>query len=217
MMTTTQQDKPGGKPRQRSRKADQRRPKGEQRSKPAGDPRNEDQVRPIIASDEAQAIEVLAEAPAMEAVVEASAMEAVSDAPAFETATDVPLVQAVADVPPIDTPAKAEAPLVGEVLPPVTRSTGMAEAAEIISLQTIANAYADYAKASLHESRSYVEKFMAVRSFDKAIELQSEFARQAYANFVAESLKICGLYGRWARQIFRPWEAASVKLTGARP
>jgi hypothetical protein len=65
----------------------------------------------------------------------------------------------------------------------------------------------------MQESRSLVEKLMAVRSLDRAIELQSEFARGAYTNFVAESQKICGLYGRWVRQIFRPWEVAAAKLT----
>jgi Phasin protein len=199
MMTTTQQDKPGGKPRQRSRKADQRRPKGPQRNSPAPDLRNEDQTRPRVALDETPAIETVA------------------DVPAIETVADVPAIEMVADVPAIETPEAVEAPLVGEVLPPVATSGGMAEPADVISLQTIANAYADYTRTSLQESRSFVEKFIAVRSFDKAIELQSEFARQAYANFIAESQKICGLYSRWARQVLRPWEAAAVKLTGLRP
>ena len=55
---------------------------------------------------------------------------------------------------------------------------------------------------------------MAVRSFDKAIEVQTEFARQAYANFVAESQKICELYSKLAMQIiFRPWEGFAAKVT----
>jgi hypothetical protein len=172
MMTTTQQDKPGGKPRQRSRKAEQRSRKSDQPNGPAPDRRDEDQIRPMVAS---------------------------SDAPEVETA------------------AAAEVPLVGEVLPPVTTATSAAEPVpvDVISLQTIANAYADYARTSLQESRSFAEKLMGVRSFDKAIELQSEFARQAFANFVAESQKICGLYTRWARQSFRPWEVTAAKLTQA--
>ena len=85
-----------------------------------------------------------------------------------------------------------------------------------VGIQTIANAYEDYAKRSLQESRSFVEKLMGVRSFDKAIEVQTEFARQAYVNFVTESQKICELYNELARQIFRPWErfAADVTQTG---
>ncbi|WP_433994635.1 phasin family protein [Bradyrhizobium lablabi] len=76
-----------------------------------------------------------------------------------------------------------------------------------VSIQTIAIAYGDYTKKSFQETRSFVEKFMGVQSFDKAIELQTEFARQAYANFVAESQKILELYSELAKQIFKPWEA----------
>lgn len=84
-----------------------------------------------------------------------------------------------------------------------------------ISLQTIANAYGDYTSKSLQETRSFVVKLMDVRSLDKAIEIQAEFARQAYGTFVAESQKICGLYGEFARQIFRPWEGFVATVTRA--
>jgi Phasin protein len=83
-----------------------------------------------------------------------------------------------------------------------------------ISIQTIANAYGDYTRKSLLESRSFVEQLMAVRSLDKAIEVQTEFTRQTYANFVAESQKICELYREFARQIFQPWGFAA-KMTEA--
>lgn len=194
-MTTTQQDKPPGKPRQRSRKADRRSQKPEQGNRPAPDRSLEDQVRPTVPSIDAPAID----APVIDAPV--------IDAPAI----DAPAI----DAPAVEAAAAMQAPLVGEVLPPVTTSTGVAEPVEVISLQTIANAYADYARTSLQESRSFAEKFMGVRSFDKAIELQGEFARQACANFVVESQKICELYSRWARQMLRPWEVAAAKLTGA--
>jgi len=55
---------------------------------------------------------------------------------------------------------------------------------------------------------------MAVRSFDKAIEVQTELARQAYANFVVDSHKICELYSELAKQIiFGPWEGFAAKVT----
>ncbi len=103
---------------------------------------------------------------------------------------------------------EVDMPLTGEVLPPDVPSIGATAPADYcpISIQTIANAYADYTVKSFEENRSLVEKLIGVRSFDQAIEVQTEFARQAYANFVAESQKICELYGELARQIFRPWE-----------
>jgi hypothetical protein len=77
-----------------------------------------------------------------------------------------------------------------------------------INIQTIANAYRDYTRTSFQVNRSFVEKLMGVRSFDKVIEVQTDYARQAYVNFVAESQKICELYGELAKQVFRPWKAS---------
>ena len=75
-----------------------------------------------------------------------------------------------------------------------------------IGFQAIANAYREYTMRSLEETACFVEKFTAVRSVDKAIEVQSEFAKQAYANFLTQSERICGLYGEWTQQFFRPLE-----------
>jgi Phasin protein len=213
MMTTTQQDKPGGKPRQRNRKGEQRKQKGEQRNSPARNPQGQDQVRPMIASTDDAAVETMAAAAAETAMTAAEVVETpVAAAEMVEMQAALEMVEAEAPAALVETLA-AEVALVGEVLPPEPTATGAAEPVESVSLQTIANAYAEYARTSLQESRSLVEKLMAVRSLDRAIELQSEFARGAYTNFVAESQKICGLYGRWVRQIFRPWEVAAAKMT----
>jgi hypothetical protein len=153
-MSTTHQDKPGGKNRQRNKKADQRGPKPEPQQSPIPDQRDEDQIDALVASEIAST--------EIESTEVAS-----SDAPKTGAAT----------------PANH--------LP--------------IGIQTIANAYGDYTKKSLEESMSFVEKLMGVRSLDKAIEVQTEFAKASYTNFVAESQKICGLYGELAKRMFQPW------------
>jgi hypothetical protein len=172
-MTTTHQDKPGGKPRQRNRKTDQRRPKPEQRQNPKLDQHDEDQVGALAA------------------------------------ATDVAVATDVATI------APADAPLIGEAAAVDISATGAAVPADNspVRIQTIANAYGDYTRKSFEESNSLVEKLMAVRSLDKAIEVQAEFAKLAFVNFVAESQKICELYSELARQIFRPWEGFVAKVT----
>jgi len=76
-----------------------------------------------------------------------------------------------------------------------------------VNLQTIANAYRDYTRKSVEENRRFVGRLMDVRSLDKAVEVQTDFATRAYANFVAESQRICGLYGQLATQAFRPRKA----------
>ena len=41
----------------------------------------------------------------------------------------------------------------------------------------IANAYGDYAKKSFEETKSFAEKLSGVKSLDKALEAQSDYAR----------------------------------------
>jgi hypothetical protein len=68
--------------------------------------------------------------------------------------------------------------------------------------QAIANAYGDYTKKSFEDTKCFVEKLSGVRSLDKAIEIQTEFAKTAYETFVAESQKIGALYGDLAKQSY---------------
>jgi hypothetical protein len=89
-----------------------------------------------------------------------------------------------------------------------------AEAAPV-SYQTIADAYGDLTRRSLDQTTSFFERFLGVRSFDKAFELQTEFARQAYDNFVAESQKIRDLHRELTRQRLQRWEGF-VGMTKAR-
>jgi len=72
-------------------------------------------------------------------------------------------------------------------------------------LQAIATAYGDYTKKSFEDAKSFVEKLSGVRSFDKAIEVQTEFAKTAYETFVTESKKIAALYGDLAKQSHNPF------------
>jgi hypothetical protein len=183
-MSTTHQNKPSGKPGQRSRKADQRSQKPDQQQSPKLDQRDaKEQIGATVASTDASTIGAVASA----------------DAPSI--AAVVP-----ADAPSIGAVAPANAPSIVAVAPADNFP---------ISVQTIANAYGDYTKKSFQETRSFVEKLTGVRSLDKAIEVQTEFARQAYETFVAESLKICELYGELAKQIFKPLEGFVAKMTRA--
>jgi hypothetical protein len=69
--------------------------------------------------------------------------------------------------------------------------------------QAIANAYGDYTKKSFEDTKSFVEKLSGVKSLDKAIEIQTEFAKTAYETFVTESQKIGALYGELAKQSYK--------------
>jgi phasin family protein len=71
-------------------------------------------------------------------------------------------------------------------------------------VQAIATAYADYSKKSFEESKSFVEKLAGVKSLEKAIELQTEYAKTAYELFMAEMAKIAELYKDLAKETYKP-------------
>ena len=81
------------------------------------------------------------------------------------------------------------------------------------SFQAIATAYGDYTKKSFEDTKAFVEKLSDVRSLDKAIEVQTEFAKTAYETFVTESQKIGALYGDLARQSCKPFGGLVAKMT----
>lgn len=81
--------------------------------------------------------------------------------------------------------------------------------------QAIATAYGEYAKKSFEDGRAFVEQLAGVKSLDKAIEVQTEYAKSAYETFVAESQKIAGLYGDLAKQSYKPFEGLVAKFSPA--
>ena len=82
-------------------------------------------------------------------------------------------------------------------------------------IQAIASAYGDYTKKSFEDGKSFVEKLAGVKSLDKAIEVQTEYAKSAYETFVAESQKIAGLYADLAKQTYKPIEGLVAKYSPA--
>ena len=79
--------------------------------------------------------------------------------------------------------------------------------------QAIATAYGDYTKKSFEDTRSFVEKLSGAKSFEKAVEIQTEFAKTAYETFVTESQKIGALYGDLAKKSYKPFGGFVAKMT----
>jgi hypothetical protein len=82
--------------------------------------------------------------------------------------------------------------------------------------QAIATSVGDYAKKSFEDGNALVEKLAGVKSLDKAIEVQTEYARSAHETFVAESQKVAELYADLAKQAFKPFEGFIARMTPAR-
>ena len=106
----------------------------------------------------------------------------------------------------------AAAPASTETVP---ASSETAEAA-YVSYRTIADAWGNYSRTSLEQTRSYFEKLAGVRSLGAAFEVQAEFAKQACDTFVAQSQKIGELQGELAKQRLKRLESFMENMTGAR-
>jgi Phasin protein len=178
-MSNSDQKKPGGKSGQRKKKRSQKR----------------DQAQSPM-PDQQQAAKELVDA----AVAATDSASAVAVAPA-----DTIPVAPVPDVetPPVAEVASADTPPVSVATPAPANTPPVSADTPAVGLQTIATAYRDCTRKSLEEARSYVEKLSGVRTLDKAVEVQTEFAKQAYETFVADSWKIRGLYSELFKQMLK--------------
>jgi hypothetical protein len=82
-------------------------------------------------------------------------------------------------------------------------------------VQQIAAEATDYSKKAFETSSAYVEKLMGVKSFDKAIEVHTEFAKSHYEGLVAQASKFGELYSTLAKEAFKPVEGAIAKVQAA--
>jgi hypothetical protein len=189
-MATTDHNKPAGKSGRRNRKAEQRNQESDHKVTPKSDKK--------IAAKRQQQPEPDETFAATAELTDVAAFGA-EDEPAGET----PISAAIGPTG-LTTGASADAQTVLSDARSMSEPAGSDLAP--VGLQTIANAYGDYTRKSLEQVRSYFDRLARVRSLDKAVEVQVEFAKQTYQTFVSEMQKICGLQTELARQSFRPWE-----------
>jgi hypothetical protein len=82
--------------------------------------------------------------------------------------------------------------------------------------QAIATEVADYSKKSFEEGTKVVEKLFGAKSLDKAIEIQTDYAKSAYEGFVAQATKMGELYADLAKETYKPFESYMVKAAPAK-
>jgi len=185
-MSNTDHTKSGGKSGQRKRKRDQqgsRKPNQPQSLRPDQMQDSDDLSEAAVASTDTSSI---------------GAAEPADTSPIGQTAS--------AETSPISAATAADTAPTGEVTTAETSPIGAAASADTspIGLQTIATAYRDYTRKSFADAQSFVEKLSGARSLDKAFEAQTEFAKQAYETFMADSWRIRALYGELVRQTLKP-------------
>ena len=74
-------------------------------------------------------------------------------------------------------------------------------------VQAIAVETTDYAKKSFEAGTAAIEKLSGVKTLDKAIEIQADYAKKAYESLVAQSTKVGELYSDLAKEMAKPFEA----------
>jgi hypothetical protein len=79
--------------------------------------------------------------------------------------------------------------------------------------QAIAVEVVDYSKKSAESSAAAWEKLMNAKSLEKALEVQSQYLRSSYEDFVAEATKLGELYVDLAKQAYKPFEGALAKAS----
>jgi len=79
--------------------------------------------------------------------------------------------------------------------------------------QAIAVEMVDYSKKSAESSAAAWEKLMSAKSLDKALEVQSQYVRSSYEDFVAEATKLGELYADLAKQAYKPFEGTFAKAS----
>jgi hypothetical protein len=77
--------------------------------------------------------------------------------------------------------------------------------------QAIALEAAEFTQKSFEAGSAAVEKLLSAKSFDKAVEIQSDYVKQSYEAFVAEAGKIGDLYAELARDAYKPFESVVAK------
>src|SRR5215831_10275907 len=82
--------------------------------------------------------------------------------------------------------------------------------------QEIASQIADYSKRSFEQGTKTVENLLGARSLDKAVEVQTEFARAAYENYASHATKLGQLYADLATQTFKSYQDFAAKVTPVR-
>jgi phasin family protein len=80
--------------------------------------------------------------------------------------------------------------------------------------QEIATEVADYTRKSFEDTTAIAEKAFAAKSLDKAVEVQSEFAKSAYEAYVGQIAKIGEMYLNTAKEACKPFEGQFAQFAG---
>ena len=74
--------------------------------------------------------------------------------------------------------------------------------------QAIATEVANYSNRSLQDHMAAMEKLVAAKSPDQAMQVQTEYVKSAYEAFVTQGTKITELYSNLCKDCYKPFADA---------
>ena len=83
------------------------------------------------------------------------------------------------------------------------------------SAQAISTEMAEYSKRSFENGAQAMEKLIGVKSLEKAIEVQTEYAKSTCEGYAAQVAKLGELYADMAKSAFEPQRALVSKMPAA--
>ena len=77
--------------------------------------------------------------------------------------------------------------------------------------QAIGARVTDYSKRAFEDATRAFEQLVGAKSFERAVEIQSQYAKKAHDAWVAEASKLGEMYAAVARDVYKPVEKAVAK------
>ena len=82
--------------------------------------------------------------------------------------------------------------------------------------QEIASEATDFNKKSFEKGRAYAEKLLSVKKLEDAFQIQNEYAKSAYEDFIAGTKKFGELYGSLTTEALKPLDKFSKTFTASK-
>ena len=79
------------------------------------------------------------------------------------------------------------------------------------NMQAITVEATEYSKKAFESGSATAEKLVSAKSLDKAFEIQTDYAKQAYEGFVAQATRMGELYAELAKDAYKPFESVVAK------
>ena len=79
------------------------------------------------------------------------------------------------------------------------------------NFQIIGSSWTEFSKRSFEDATRAWEKMIRAKSLEQAIEVQTDYAKSAYENWMAEMSKIGEMYSSAARDAYKPVQKAMEK------